>query len=73
MSRRAVPVPELFEAAVAGDRAALARLLSLVERGGDDGSMASTATSSPSERRWPMVADVSVLLPAPGAPVSPTV
>ena len=40
---------------------------------GDDGSMASTATSSPSERSRPMTAEVSVLLPAPGAPVSPTV
>ena len=36
MSRRIVPVPALFEAAVGGDRAALARLLSLVERGGDE-------------------------------------
>lgn len=36
MSRRHQPVPELFEAARSGDRAALARLLSLVERGGDD-------------------------------------
>jgi LAO/AO transport system kinase len=34
MSRRSLPVPELFAAATAGDRAALARLLSLVERGG---------------------------------------
>jgi LAO/AO transport system kinase len=36
MSRRALPVTELFEAAEGGDRAALARLLSLVERGGHD-------------------------------------
>jgi LAO/AO transport system kinase len=36
MSRRQLPVPALFEAACAGDRAALARLLSLVERGGDE-------------------------------------
>ena len=36
MSRRTLPVPELFELAAAGDRAALARLLSLVERGGDE-------------------------------------
>jgi LAO/AO transport system kinase len=36
MSRRDLPVPALFEAACAGDRAALARLLSLVERGGDE-------------------------------------
>ena len=36
MSRRSLPVPELFEVAVGGDRAALARLLSLVERGGDE-------------------------------------
>ena len=36
MSRRALPVPQLFAAAEGGDRAALARLLSLVERGGDD-------------------------------------
>jgi LAO/AO transport system kinase len=35
MSRRALPVPDLFAAATAGDRGALARLLSLVERGGD--------------------------------------
>ncbi len=34
MSRRSLPVSALFEAATAGDRAALARLLSLVERGG---------------------------------------
>ena len=33
-SRRAGP--ELFEAALAGDRGAIARLLSLIERGGDD-------------------------------------
>ncbi|MFM2078896.1 MAG: hypothetical protein RJA49_2786, partial [Actinomycetota bacterium] len=36
MSRRSLPVPALFDAACSGDRAALARLLSLVERGGDD-------------------------------------
>jgi LAO/AO transport system kinase len=36
MSRRSLPVPQLFEAAIGGDRAALARLLSLVERGDDD-------------------------------------
>jgi LAO/AO transport system kinase len=36
MSRRSVPVPELFLAAGGGDRGALARLLSLVERGGDE-------------------------------------
>ena len=36
MSRGSRPVPELFEAATAGDRAALARLLSLVERGGPE-------------------------------------
>ncbi|MEQ1699211.1 MAG: methylmalonyl Co-A mutase-associated GTPase MeaB [Ilumatobacteraceae bacterium] len=36
MSRRSLPVPELFDAAVGGDRGALARLLSLVERGGDE-------------------------------------
>ena len=35
MSRRTAPVPELFVAAGSGDRGALARLLSLVERGGD--------------------------------------
>jgi LAO/AO transport system kinase len=35
MSRRSAPVDDLFAAAVAGDRAALARLLSLIERGGD--------------------------------------
>ena len=36
MSRRSVPVPELFLAAGGGDRGALARLLSLVERGGEE-------------------------------------
>ena len=36
MSRRSLPVAELFAAAQAGDRAAVARLLSLVERGGDE-------------------------------------
>jgi LAO/AO transport system kinase len=36
MSRRHLPVPELFAAACAGDRAATARLLSLAERGGDE-------------------------------------
>ena len=40
---------------------------------GDDGSIASTATSMSSDRRWPISALVSVLLPAPGAPVMPTV
>ena len=37
MSRRHLPTPELFQAAVDGDRSALARLLSLIERG-DDGA-----------------------------------
>jgi LAO/AO transport system kinase len=36
MSRRSAPVDELFAAAVGGDRAAVARLLSLIERGGDE-------------------------------------
>ena len=36
MSRRSGPVTELFEAASGGDRGALARLLSLVERGGEE-------------------------------------
>ena len=36
MSRRHAPPAELFEAARAGDRAAVARLLSLVERGTDE-------------------------------------
>jgi LAO/AO transport system kinase len=36
MSRRHLPVTELFDAACGGDRASLARLLSLVERGDDD-------------------------------------
>jgi LAO/AO transport system kinase len=37
MSRRPQrAVPDLFEAAQAGDRAALARLISMIERGGDD-------------------------------------
>ena len=35
MTRRSSPVAELVDAACGGDRAALARLLSLVERGGD--------------------------------------
>jgi LAO/AO transport system kinase len=36
MSRPQRPTPELFQAAVDGDRSALARLLSLIERGDDD-------------------------------------
>jgi LAO/AO transport system kinase len=36
MGRRSLPVPELFAAAQGGDRAALARLLSLIERGGTE-------------------------------------
>ena len=36
MSRRQRPAPELFQAAIDGDRSALARLLSLIERGDDD-------------------------------------
>ncbi len=36
MSRRQRPTPELFQAAIDGDRSALARLLSLIERGDDD-------------------------------------
>lgn len=36
MSRRHRPTTELFSEACAGDRAAIARLLSLVERGGDE-------------------------------------
>ncbi|MCU1359162.1 MAG: putative metallochaperone MeaB [Ilumatobacteraceae bacterium] len=36
MSRRHLPVSELFAAAQAGDRGATARLLSLAERGGDE-------------------------------------
>src|SRR3954451_14749450 len=36
MARRNRPVAELFGAACDGDRAALARLLSLIERGGDE-------------------------------------
>lgn len=38
MNRRNRPIPELFAAAVDGDRAALARLLSIIERGGDGAS-----------------------------------
>lgn len=37
-SRRNRPIAELFDAAVGGDRAALARLLSIVEAGGDGAS-----------------------------------
>ena len=40
---------------------------------GDDGSTASTATSSPRDRMWAINALVKVLLPAPGAPVTPIV
>ncbi len=36
MSRRRLPPGELFEAALAGDRSAVARLLSLIERGDDE-------------------------------------
>ncbi|MEL6890781.1 MAG: methylmalonyl Co-A mutase-associated GTPase MeaB [Actinomycetota bacterium] len=36
MPRRRLPPAELFQAAVDGDRSALARLLSLIERGDDD-------------------------------------
>ncbi|MFK7917854.1 MAG: methylmalonyl Co-A mutase-associated GTPase MeaB [Ilumatobacter sp.] len=36
MARKRTPAPELFQAALAGDRASLARLLSLIERGDDD-------------------------------------
>ncbi|MGD9999962.1 MAG: methylmalonyl Co-A mutase-associated GTPase MeaB [Ilumatobacteraceae bacterium] len=39
MSRRHLPVPELFDAARGGDRSALARLLSLAERGGDEAAV----------------------------------
>ncbi|MDP2291129.1 MAG: methylmalonyl Co-A mutase-associated GTPase MeaB [Actinomycetota bacterium] len=44
MSRRSLPVAELFEAARNGDRGALARLLSLVERGGPDAREVSRIT-----------------------------
>ena len=36
MNARSTDATELFKDACAGDRAALARLLSLIERGGDD-------------------------------------
>ena len=36
MSRRHLPIPDLFAAACDGDRAATARLLSFAERGGDE-------------------------------------
>ncbi|HSM65086.1 MAG TPA: methylmalonyl Co-A mutase-associated GTPase MeaB, partial [Ilumatobacteraceae bacterium] len=36
MSRRHRPAPELFQAALDGDRSALARLLSMIERGDED-------------------------------------
>ena len=45
MSRRNQPVAELFDAARSGDRAAVARLLSLVERGGDDARQVSRLAS----------------------------
>jgi len=38
MTRRNRPIPELFDAAIDGDRAALARLLSIIERGGEGAS-----------------------------------
>ncbi|MEA3185274.1 MAG: GTPase [Ilumatobacteraceae bacterium] len=41
MAARTDSVPELFESACAGDRAALARLLSLIERGGEEGRQVS--------------------------------
>ena len=40
---------------------------------GDDGSTASTATDSPEARTTRSTALVRVDLPAPGAPVTPTV
>ncbi len=36
MARKRPPVPELFQSALDGDRASLARLLSLIERGDDE-------------------------------------
>ncbi len=36
MARKRLPAPELFQSALDGDRASLARLLSLIERGDDD-------------------------------------
>ena len=36
MARKRLPVPELFQKALDGDRASLARLLSLIERGDDE-------------------------------------
>ncbi|BAN01392.1 putative metallochaperone MeaB [Ilumatobacter coccineus YM16-304] len=36
MARQRLPVPELFQAALDGDRSSLARLLSLIERGDDE-------------------------------------
>jgi LAO/AO transport system kinase len=36
VTRPSRPPAELFDAALAGDRSALARLLSLIERGDDD-------------------------------------
>jgi len=36
MARRRLPPAELFQAALAGDRSALARMLSMIERGDDD-------------------------------------
>ncbi|MEY3478815.1 MAG: hypothetical protein RL415_1078, partial [Actinomycetota bacterium] len=36
MNSRSTDIKKLFEDACASDRAALARLLSLIERGGDD-------------------------------------
>ena len=39
---------------------------------GDDGSIERTATVRPAARRFLMSAPMSVDLPAPGAPVTPT-
>ena len=36
MARKRLPAPELFQAALDGDRSALARLLSLIERGDEE-------------------------------------
>ena len=54
-----------LEAARGGDRRTLARLLSAIERGDEQGREVSRAAAT--------VELVSVDLPAPGAPVMPTV
>jgi LAO/AO transport system kinase len=52
MGRRSLPPEELFRAALDGDRAALARLLSLIERGGAEGRAIGRLSYSRSGRAY---------------------